>query len=293
MSLITRLSQTFQAAKKAWYEPVNPIEEVKPLEKVVPPGASPYYIDTISKVNGGEEVNHTTSFTINVNNLANPVANPYYTDTISKANDGGEEPISIVASNTKHKNFEARLDELTATIDKELAKETQDFEKLHALIYKVIMMMMRLGAKSESEQIREFTIKIKDKAQDIKATYNTWQGLTITVISSAVSVAGGIAGLSPFLPASVISAQSAQALLQASQSIGTAGTGIGGIGSIFNNRSEGLRRVEELNQKLLESNQEELKGFKQNKSEHIKTAKATAEEFERNRHQAHSAAAAA
>lgn len=264
MSLITRLSHTFNAALKAWSESANAVEQPQtPGGTTQQPGVNAYYVDTMAKA--GED-------------LSKLIPPPVSATTTS--------PVAVINQG----RVETHLDDLTAAINAELAKPTQDFDRLQVLIYKVIMLTMRLAAKTESEQIREFSFKIKNQAQEIKATYNNWQGLTVTVISAGVSVAGGLAGLSPFMP---FEPQVAQALQMASQSIGTAGTGLSGIGSIFNNRSEGTRQVEQLNLKSMQDKEQDHKEFKQHKNDLLKTAKATADEFDRNKHQANTAAAAA
>lgn len=269
MSIIDRLSNAFTATKKAWIDPV--LEKKKEVAATII--ATP----------------HATG----------PGSSAYYTDTISKAAsdlpkiDAGATTGALIGSltvNTEKGRIESRLDIISAKINSELALEDRDFDKLQAMIYQVIMMIMRLAAKSDTANIYEISLKVKKQAQDIQDTYNTWQGLTVTIIASTVSVAGGCAGLAPFLPSALISSQSANYLLQASQPIGSAGTGLSGIGSIFNNRSEGNRQVYQIHLKRLQDTEEERKGSKHTKGDHIKTAKAALEEFLRMKHEAHKAA---
>jgi hypothetical protein len=245
-SIFERLSNTFDAAKKAWHgQPKEAPEDKLPANFKVPP-VSIYYVDTLAKT--GENVALTTDV---------------------------------------HKGrVEKQLDKMSADMDAELAKGIPDFDKLQAMIYKVIMMMMRVAAKSDIEQIHEFSVKIKKQAYEIQGTYNNWQGLTITVISAGISIAGGVAGVSPFIP--FVNPESAKYLVQASQAIGTAGTGLSSIGSIFDKRSEGSRGVMQTFQRIIQDKEEERKSAKHSKSDHIKTAKSGAEEAERMRHQSSS-----
>lgn len=260
-----RLSNALSAAKKAWQEPK--IDDKVPaitdtVEQVL---VSNYYVDTLSKV--GEELPTVGN--------AQPANTQLTTAAIYKG------------------KVEYHLDKLSKQFDLELRLEDgRDYDRLQSQIYAIIMCMMRMAAKADQENIYEISLKIKTQAHEIQATYNTWQGLTITVISASVSIAGGVAGLAPFFPAALISEGGAKALAYASQGIGTAGTGLSGLGSIFNNKSEGTRQVLQIYLKRSQDAEEERKGSKQNKGQLINTAKAAAEEFNRSRHEAHRAATA-
>lgn len=277
MSLIDRLSNAFTATKKAWFDPL--------LEK--------------RKDNSAAGEANAAAAATAVPPSAGPGSNAYYVDTISKAQsdlpkinagaNAGTLIGSLTVTNDKGR-LETKLDLISAKINAELSQDDSDFDKLQTMIYQVVMMMMRLAAKNDHENIQELNLKIKKQAQEIQSTYNTWQGLTVTVISAGVSVAGGVAGLSPFMPSALISTESAKLLLSASQGIGSAGTGLSGIGSIFNNRSEGNRQVYQIHLKRLQDTEEERKGSKHTKGDHLKTAKAALEEFLRMKHEAHKAA---
>lgn len=256
MPLIERFSNALSAAKKAWQEP-----KVKPVKDAAVSGT-----------------------------VEQPAATTYYVDTLSKTSEALPE---VTNSPVQKSPVESRWEVMSAEIDEMLNQEKKDIEKLFPMIHSMIMLMMRMAAKYDQEAIYEISIKVKAKSQEIKATYNTWQGLTITVISAGISFAGGAAGLAFTLPASVIAAETARNLSMASQSIGTASTGLSGIGSIFNNRSEGTRQVENINLKRLQDTEEEKKGSKHNKGDLIKSAKAAAEEFQRSQHEAKRAATAA
>ncbi|HEV8051389.1 MAG TPA: hypothetical protein VGP47_02760 [Parachlamydiaceae bacterium] len=261
MSILNSLSNALSSTKKAWLDPVDNIKEVAAiapitsLPSIAGPGSGTYYIDTISK--SGDELP----------NISGSVSGNF-----SVPEEKGR--------------FESKLDQLTAKMNTELMQDDRDFDRLQTMIYQVIMMMMRMAAKSDLENIQEITVKVKKQAGEIQATYNTWQGLTVTIISSTVSVAGGCAGLAPFF----IAGPAAVTLQGASQGIASAGTGLSGIGSVFNNRSEGQRQVYQIHLKRLQDTEEERKGSKHTKGDHIKTAKAALEEFFRTKHEAHKAA---
>lgn len=198
--------------------------------------------------------------------LPTPNVNLYYVDTISKA----EEELPVI---THKGRLECRREEMSAELDAALRQDEKDPNKLQSVIYGIIMLMMRLAAKSDQENIYKITLKVKTQAHEIKATYNRWEGVTIAVISAAVSIGGGLAGLSPFVPTSLLSSESSKILFSASQSIGTAGTGLSGIGSIFNNKSEGERQVLNTYSRQTQDAGDEKKGSKQNKNASIKDAK--------------------
>lgn len=252
MSLFDRLSNTYQAAKNAWQgQAVEELPEDKlPANFVVPP-VNIYYVDTMAKA--GEEIQKT--------------------------------PAAPAAPATEaHKGrLEAQFEQMSAEMNADLAAKVPDFEKLQAMIYKVIMMMMRIAAKSDAEQIQEFSVKIKKQAYEIQGTYNTWQGLTITVISAGISIAGGVAGVSPFNP--FVNPDNVKYWVQSSQAIGNAGTGLSSIGQVFDKRSEGQRSVMQTFQRIMQDKEEERKSGKHSKSDLIKNAKSGLEEAERARHQ--------
>ena len=289
---------------------INPNVPVQPTQSVP---VNPYYQDTMSPNPHSQNSQHslnTSAFQnpyiqINPNIPAQPAqfvpaqpaqpipVNPYYQDTISKAGEAVPAPKSengIASGNvtvvTNRGRVDYRLEEISSQIDAELEKEDRDFEKLQTMIYSVIMLMMRLSAKTDHQNIHEIQIKIKQQAQEIRATYNTWQGVTVTVVSSAVSIGAGVMGLTPFMPLSIIAANNAAHCASAATSVASAGTGIGGLGSIINNRSEGNRRVYEIYLKQTQDTEDERKSSKHTKTDHIKTAKAARDEFARSRHEA-------
>lgn len=253
-SFFNRLSNVFESAKTAWQAPSDQSTEEKLPENFTIPPVKVYYVDTMSKA--GEE---------------NPI------------------PVPPPPPSEVHKGrLDTHFDKISEEMDAELANGTPNFDKLQTMIYKVIMMMMRIAAKADIEQIQEFTITIKKQAYEIKGTYNKWEGVTITVFSAGISMFGGAAGLSPFAPSFIISADTVQKLVAASHSIGTAGTGLQSIGPIFDKNSEADRSVMQTFQRIIQEKEEERKSGKQSNNDHMKNAKNAAEEVDRQKHQSFS-----
>jgi hypothetical protein len=220
---------------------------------------------------------------------------PYYVDTIAPAPAISEVPNIIVdigaSSNISvyQGKLEQHLEELSFHVNAHLALDKKDFEKLHAMIYQVIMALMRLSGKDDSQLAYETSLKITAEAKKIQGTYNTWAGLTITVVSATVSIGAGFAGLATFAPASVMTAETAKALSKASTGIGSAGTGIGGFGTIVNNSSQGKREVMQIHLQQIQGHQQGHKEESKDKKNLVNSAKAASDEFHRVKHQAASA----
>lgn len=222
-----------------------------------------------------------------------PAATNYYADTMSKA--GTELPqVSNAANVVESKprttrvrvTVEAQYDQVSNEIDEQLRRQDVDFEKLQMMVHNIVMLMMRRAVKTDHDYIREMTVQIKAQAVQIQGTYNTWPGLTITLISAGIGIGGGIAGLTPLFPSAWIAAETANTLNHASQAISSAGTGLGGVGSIFNSRSEGQRQVLQITLRHTQDKEEDRKGAKQGNNETRKSARAAQEEFFRSRHEA-------
>lgn len=204
--------------------------------------------------------------------------NPYYQDTIGKAGEDQE----IMAR--KRNSVDYHYETLSKSIEDELNKIDVEFEKLQALVQKIVCLMMRRAAKDDQEYIQKMNIEIKKLGEQIQRTYNSWTGITVSVLSAAVSIGGGAAGLAPLAPAKLILPATASMLHGASQAIGTAGTGIGAISSILNNRQEGERTVLQLDLKRTESKEEDRKGAKHHNKEVAKKALDRLEESNRLSH---------
>lgn len=181
--------------------------------------------------------------------------------------------------------IETKLSQVSLEIENELQKGERDFEKLQTLVYNIIMLTMRNSAKADHEYINEMADQIKVHSIKIKDTYNTWSGVTVTVISAAISFAGGASGLTPFLPSSIIAADTAAKLAQNAQALATAGTGVGSIGSLLSSRQEGERGVYQIELKTIETKKDHREEAKRSNNEARKAARAAQDEFTRMRHE--------
>lgn len=192
--------------------------------------------------------------------------------------DKGYSPVDTMSSSSVSL-IEARMNHVSQAIEEELQKDGRDFEKLHALVYNIIMLAMRNSVKADHEYIKEMTDQVKIHSIKIKDTYNTWSGMSVTVISATISIAGGVAGMAPFLPSSVIASDAAQQLARNAQNIGTAGTGGQSIGSLFNSKEEGKRGTYQIDLKYIESNKDHREEAKQSHNRTKETARAAHDQF--------------
>lgn len=242
-----------------------------------------YYIDRISKA---EPVSHAT--VIPVQAAAVPTASIVppvtTTSTTTTTTTSTAAPVGIASPTQPRRRINTYYEELSLQVDNEIAKGETNFEKLRNTIDKVIMLLLRMSAVADQERIFEIVIKVKNQAHEIKGTYNKWQGTSITVISAGISITAAVAGLTPLLPAGVISAQIAKTLAKASMQIGTMSTGLSGFGSLFTNREEGNRTVYQVYLKRFQDQEEEKKGSKHGKTDLIKSVNNTAHENLRNWH---------
>lgn len=174
-----------------------------------------------------------------------------------------------------HQHYEI----LSKKINEALNAENRDYEKIHAMILRFCMIHMRNVSKEDQEYIARIGDQIKVQAGKIRDTYNTYPVVVITIISSVVSVGGGVAGFSSLIrPNSEV----ARAFAQNAQQISTASTGISGVGSLLNSRNEGDRQILQLTMKRDQDKEEEKKGSKHGNKESQKTFKTSLEEFFRN-----------
>lgn len=201
-----------------------------------------------------------TSTSIQTVPAQRPAVEPdsYYQDTIGKA---GE------ALPVKRKTIESTYDKISIRIDEELKKDEINYEKILNEVFKIVALMMRLSVKTDQEYINQMKIEIKAESHKIKATYNTWTGITITVISAGVCIAGAAAGFAQFAPAKYIAADTGTRLAGLSQSVGTAGTGIQSLGTLETNRKEGERQFRQLTLKTAQDKEEDRKNAKHGNKE--------------------------
>jgi hypothetical protein len=186
-----------------------------------------------------------------------------------------------------------KMDATSKSFEIEIKKDNRNFEKLLSLVHDIVMLVMRKAVKTDQEYLTEVADQIKVQSMAIKKTYDSKLNVTITVISAGIGLFGGAAGLSQFLPASIISQQTAVYLSQNAQAIGNAGTSLSGLGSLVNLNNEGKRTYLQLELKRIEGKEEDRKGAKHSNKELIKTANAAQKELNQMRHEAAKAAAAA
>lgn len=210
----------------------------------------------------------------------------YYADTITSANDELPAVLNPQQIEENTKIVEEKLNAISSELDELLKRNDIDFEKLQNKIYRVIMLLMRIAAKNDHEYITEMNDQIKAQAVKIQGTYNTWPGLTFTLVSAGVGCFGGLAGLSPLLPESVINPATASVLASSAQSVGTAGTGLSGIASVFNSRGEAVRGVWHIDLKRMQDKGEDKKGAEHSNNEARKAAKVASEQFNQTVHDA-------
>lgn len=258
-----------------------------------------YYVDSISRA--GEEPTQTyyypkTNAAPPASNYyaapdASPVKNPfnvYYVDTMAGAPIEAPQyvPFNVPAKPAHYNNhIENHFDAISQSIDDELLKHNIDFEKLQAMIFKIVMLHMRKAAKVDQEYISELNVQIKAQSLKVQETYNTWMHVGITVISATVSIGAGVCGLSPFAPASFINADTARNLAANAVNIGTAGTGINYLGGIANSRSEGKRGYYQLDLQRAQGKEEDRKGARHNHNDIRKNAKEAHAQFMHLRHE--------
>lgn len=225
-----------------------------------------------------------------------PKVNPYYVDSMSSAQaqpplKSAEDAIPDPAEPKKKALLEAQIEVLSDGINKEIALEHLNFERLRDMVYKIVQALGRKMAKEHQNAISELKVEISLVAVKVQNTYNTWKGVTVTVISATISMAGGLGGLAPLLPMTLMGDEVAKTLGAASQGLGSAGTSLGGIASIFNSSAEGERQVLQIHLKRLQDTEEEKKSGKHKDGEMCKEAANTAKSAHQVSHEAFSAMA--
>lgn len=171
------------------------------------------------------------------------------------------------------------MDALSRKIDEALRAEVCDYEKVHAMMLRFCMIHLRHVVKDDHEYIAKIGDRIKIQSGKIRDSYNTWPIVSITLVSSAISIVGGVAGFSPIIrPGS----EMARAFAQNAQQISTMSTGISGVGSLLSSSKEGDRQVMHLYLKRDQDKEEEKKSLKHGTKDSQKGFRAAIEEFFRN-----------
>lgn len=170
-------------------------------------------------------------------------------------------------------------DILSKNIDEALKAENRDYEKIHAMILRFCMIHMRNVSKEDQEYISRIGDQIKVQAGKIRDTHNTYPVVIITLVSSVISIGGGIAGFSSLIHPN---SELARTFAQNAHQISTASTGISGVSSLFNSRNEGDRQIMQLIMKRDQDKEEEKKGSKHGNKESQKLHSNALIEFFRN-----------
>jgi hypothetical protein len=244
--------------------------------KVTQIGTPTYYNDSLISLKDQERLPDTKWHPAEVNSAKRPAPGSL---TVQEATEMLEDSSPLfkdvpeVKTFVKSENLEKKIETLSKLIDDELKKPDRNFERLQALVYLAVVGLMHKFKQVDQEFIFDSGLQIKVQAVKVQGTYNTWPAVTITIVSSAISIAGGMAGLAPLVPVSWISAQTAGVFAGASQSIGTAGTGLGGVGSIFNTQSESIRFVYQIDLEEIKKKREDKEGAKHQKSQRGNDAK--------------------
>lgn len=261
-------SSPTDASKVAAVQTLNPEAKalpVPPVQLVV----NPYYVDTIAKA--------TEDPTVNLSTTANFAYTPVADAVLEEGSSIPEEHKGVI---------EVRYEKLSLEFDQEILKDNPNFDVLMGTILKLFGYQMRTAAKEDQERVFEYNEKIHVQSHEIKNTYNKWHGMTITVISGTISIAGGLAGLTPLLSANVIDPGMANYLQHAATPISQAGTGVGSFSTLVNNQSEGQRTVMQIYLKRFQDSEQENKDKKHTHKQHVETVRNLFQEFNRNKAEA-------
>lgn len=172
-----------------------------------------------------------------------------------------------------------QMELLSKKIDEALSAEEKDYEKIHALVLRFCMIHMRNVVKEDHKYIDDLGQRIMVQSGKVKDSYNTWPVVTITLVSSAVSIVGGVGGFSSIVrPNSEI----AKILTTHAHGISTMSTGISSAGSLVSSGNERDRGVHQLTLRRIQDKEEEKKGSKNSTKESQKGFRTAIEEWYRN-----------
>lgn len=221
---------------------------------------------------------------------AEQVVESHYNKTIAEAPNGAaiSNEIDTAMQNPgleKPKDLiEYQINILSDKIDQALQSQDIDFDRVQALIYRLIMVLMRRSVKSDQEFITNMGLKIQVHAEKIKDQHNTWPNLVVTVVAGGVSIVGGLLGVAPMT--NLFSPDMAKAMQGASQAVGTAGTGISGIGSLLKERTDGIKGFLQFEQQRMQGKESDKKEAKGSHTQSLKTAKEGLQSKDRDIHEA-------
>jgi len=210
---------------------------------------------------------------------ADVVASAYYVDTMAPAGTDTYQFDMTIHTDTKKPNIiEEQVRAISDDVDAILKSQNIDFEKLQAMVYKIVALYMRQSSKVNKEHIAELKIQVRVHAVKIQQTYNSWKGKTITIISAVAGVAAGAAGLSNI-----------PRLASQSMALSSASTSFGGLSSIFQQPLEGERTVLQTEQQMLNQKKDDKKESSQGDAQRTKAAQDARKEHDETLHRVVSA----
>lgn len=287
------LDKTLNSVKTAFQ---NGLEKIKPKKKVEESKVANTAQTALPATQGANPNAAAAATTAAVQKVdMNPqqacdMVKKEYDQTIASAPNGQaitqeiDTALATAVAVTPKDLIEEQLTIISNKIDVALASPNIDFHKVQAMIYRLIMLMMRRGIKTDQEFITNMGTKIQVHAEKIKDMHNQWPYLIVTVVAGGVSIAGGLCGLAPVT--TFIKPALATTLAGASQAIGTAGTGISGIGSLLKEKTEALKGYEQNLKQRTEGKESDKKESKGSKGQSKKAAEEGSKQNDRDLHDA-------
>lgn len=150
-----------------------------------------------------------------------------------------------------------QLEQIFNNFDLQLQNPNADYSRVMEQAFKVIMLLMRKFARTDKEYVLDKGPQLLEEIARIKSTYNNKLNLAITVISSSITIAGGLTGLSGAFPgtdagkylakmpllSSFADAGFGKTLKGWSKGMSGIGQGSGAFGGIFKENFEAKRIV--------------------------------------------------
>lgn len=218
---------------------------------------------TLRPLSASEDIIPTNE-PVNPKEVVSLLDNAYNNDGNVSSEDRKEVEAMIADVESGPDVLKKQMELLSKKIDEALQAETYDYERIHAMVLRFCMIHMRHVVKEDQEYIAKIGDQIKVQSGKIRESYNTWPVVTVTLISSAVSIVGGVGGFSTLIrPNSDV----AKFLANNAHGISTMSTGISGAGSLLNSRTEGDRQVLQLVLRRDQDKEEEKKGSKNSTKE--------------------------
>jgi hypothetical protein len=123
--------------------------------------------------------------------------------------------------------LEAAMAQYAAAYDAEYSKgDNSNHQRLHDLACRYFALLMRQSNRCDQHHIQDLRERINEDVKKIQETHNKTRSVFITVISSALSIAFGVAGVAGAF-------MGAKDIMNVAQFGGALGSGIGGVGKVF------------------------------------------------------------